>query len=637
MTTLSKSVLPDLVRGGRLMFADEGHAQNVSVVEFNGRWFIYAKFLEELPEYNVPPSIKLFYADPGPIQAGTGTARTTFDGDSLIAHNSRTPIWTALDAENAGSIMDGYTNVPARWVEEKAASAFLIGKKYKITDVGTTTVWTDYGAASGTLGEIFTCTYVATSLGLAGDGLAYHVENAGDFSVGRIYQIETAGTTDFTAMGAADNNPGTKFMATGAGSGTGVAIVTSGPRMGDVVHTVITRGGVQIVQRYCMIYDYLNAATNRCFLWESTDGIAFTAIGEVLLGVAIMGATIADVTQAVADGPLTCIVGEAVSGKGYRKRERVSTDATGLVWSDVEVAFDLGTTVGDAHYFSTTNGKFMPDLGDGITRVLVPACPTFTDKPEGNVLIYKPTANLGTATGWTVYTNAMIGVRKPDFGGLWNMCGARRDDGSIAFICNEHGYHYPAALTDDTLKAAIIEKLYFEHDVSTFKHITTREMTSTVALYDPTYWPFAEGDVVQFQGGRGYIAVESTDDEAKAVITTDATDPLTRWVARKAAGFYWTFVCEATAGEATEYALSLNIGNGQSAEYATGIRAGLREILPDARNNQRQHVTVCLIGDDKPKTAALIFRSSQMALDQKLETVAPLVGHPEIVFYIRTT
>ena len=46
---------------------------------------------------------------------------------------------------------------------------------------------------------------------------------AGSFVVGVRYEIETVGTTDFTLIGSADNNVGTLFVATGAGSGTGTA------------------------------------------------------------------------------------------------------------------------------------------------------------------------------------------------------------------------------------------------------------------------------------------------------------------------------------------------------------------------------------------------------------------------------
>jgi hypothetical protein len=52
-------------------------------------------------------------------------------------------------------------------------------------------------------------------------------EPAGAFTIGLTYTIATAGTTDFTLIGAANNTPGTVFTATGRGSGTGTAYVTA--------------------------------------------------------------------------------------------------------------------------------------------------------------------------------------------------------------------------------------------------------------------------------------------------------------------------------------------------------------------------------------------------------------------------
>nr|WP_295785140.1 PilC/PilY family type IV pilus protein [Rhodoferax sp.] len=46
---------------------------------------------------------------------------------------------------------------------------------------------------------------------------------AGSFVVGYTYTILTSGTTNFTLIGAANNNVGTTFVATGVGSGTGTA------------------------------------------------------------------------------------------------------------------------------------------------------------------------------------------------------------------------------------------------------------------------------------------------------------------------------------------------------------------------------------------------------------------------------
>jgi hypothetical protein len=42
-----------------------------------------------------------------------------------------------------------------------------------------------------------------------------------------VYTIESVGTTDFTAVGAFANMTGITFVATGAGSGTGTAVLAT--------------------------------------------------------------------------------------------------------------------------------------------------------------------------------------------------------------------------------------------------------------------------------------------------------------------------------------------------------------------------------------------------------------------------
>jgi len=54
---------------------------------------------------------------------------------------------------------------------------------------------------------------------------SFSTTTAGAFLTGNIYKIATAGTTDFTLIGAANSNVGTVFTATGAGAGTGTATV----------------------------------------------------------------------------------------------------------------------------------------------------------------------------------------------------------------------------------------------------------------------------------------------------------------------------------------------------------------------------------------------------------------------------
>jgi hypothetical protein len=54
----------------------------------------------------------------------------------------------------------------------------------------------------------------------------YGVITAGAFVIGKEYKIKTAGTTDYTLIGAANSNVDTVFTATGVGTGTGTAIDT---------------------------------------------------------------------------------------------------------------------------------------------------------------------------------------------------------------------------------------------------------------------------------------------------------------------------------------------------------------------------------------------------------------------------
>ena len=51
--------------------------------------------------------------------------------------------------------------------------------------------------------------------------------NATTIKVGKSYQIVSSGTTAFTVVGAADNIPGTIFVATGIATGTGTVIMTT--------------------------------------------------------------------------------------------------------------------------------------------------------------------------------------------------------------------------------------------------------------------------------------------------------------------------------------------------------------------------------------------------------------------------
>ena len=127
------------------------------------------------------------------------------------------------------------------YITDKSVTAgnFVTGKSYKITSAGTTD-FTQIGAADNNNNTIFVATGAGTGTGTAdawdtgshfstfsmkgADNIGF-VKASDGFIVGVKYKIFTVGTTDFTAVGSADNNVGTEFTCDAAGSsGTGVAV-----------------------------------------------------------------------------------------------------------------------------------------------------------------------------------------------------------------------------------------------------------------------------------------------------------------------------------------------------------------------------------------------------------------------------
>ena len=100
---------------------------------------------------------------------------------------------------NAGFFNSGETYVITSLYDVYQAGSFTIGETYTITEIGNT----DFTLIGATLNEVGQ-TFVATGIG-TGTGLAH------------------SPATDFTAIGAIENKVGITFVATGIGSGTGQA------------------------------------------------------------------------------------------------------------------------------------------------------------------------------------------------------------------------------------------------------------------------------------------------------------------------------------------------------------------------------------------------------------------------------
>lgn len=110
-------------------------------------------------------------------------------------------------------------------------------------------------------------------------GVPGAVVNAGSFVVGQTYQIVSAGSTNFTLIGAANNNVGTRFVATGAGTGTGTA------RLFTPYTTVVyvSTPGSSILSSFTMTLGLDSDATDFVNAWNSS-AISFTTAGLTASG-----------------------------------------------------------------------------------------------------------------------------------------------------------------------------------------------------------------------------------------------------------------------------------------------------------------------------------------------------------------
>lgn len=87
-------------------------------------------------------------------------------------------------------------------------------------------------------------------------------ETAGSFSEDTTYIIQSVGTTNFTSIGAPNNNPNTEFVATGVGSGTGTAYISE----------FVTPASVAQFDQYPFDNNVQSTSTNYEFVLKVTDG-----------------------------------------------------------------------------------------------------------------------------------------------------------------------------------------------------------------------------------------------------------------------------------------------------------------------------------------------------------------------------
>jgi hypothetical protein len=208
-----------------------------AVVEINGLR------KTDVSDYTINSTTQIIYFT-NSLTAGDIVAITTYN------NTDRQYLNTTLGGSFSGSSslvfnIGSTTHLPG-FDEEITAGQFIIGTTYQIIDLGTTTQlqWNTIAGTTSVIyvvGDIFTCANAGTGTGIAGIGYGGGADGApgvdlgpvtaGSFVIGDGYTISTindgigGADTNFTLIGAPNNTPGTYFVATGIGTGTGTASI----------------------------------------------------------------------------------------------------------------------------------------------------------------------------------------------------------------------------------------------------------------------------------------------------------------------------------------------------------------------------------------------------------------------------
>jgi autotransporter-associated beta strand protein len=227
---------------------------------------------------------------------------------------------------------------------------------------------------------------------------------AGAFIVGTTYKIATAGTTDFTSIGSANNEVGTRFTATGAGSGTGTAFSSNSRPfrlLGSVASTSVFDGKIS---------DSANAPTH---LSKSGSGTwAITAANDYTGPTAITeGTLLIEGSSPAASGSISVSAGAFLGGNGLSGGAVILQDGGGVTTRIRDWTGVAGVGHDDLSVASLDAGGAAMKLHIDATGIA-----NFTDSTRSFTI-------LNTTGGITNFNPANVTITAPGFTGpgTWSL------------------------------------------------------------------------------------------------------------------------------------------------------------------------------------------------------------------------
>ena len=160
------------------------------------------------------------------IGRGKGAVDTLYDDLAAFSTSSRSDaeFYEFIDGDDPGyfvvdNVFKGFGEVPLAW---EAVPGYT-DQQLQVMNAAGNDYDSEVGPAIAEY-EAALASYIDGGGGnLEDSSVVYKGVAAGEFVIGVAYQIKEPGTTVFTDIGAANNLAGTRFIATGVGSGDGTA------------------------------------------------------------------------------------------------------------------------------------------------------------------------------------------------------------------------------------------------------------------------------------------------------------------------------------------------------------------------------------------------------------------------------
>lgn len=246
-------------------------------------------------------------------------------------------------------------------------------------------------------------TYSVSSATSAISGAADGVTDAGAFVTGRKYQIKTVGNTDFTAVGSGNNNVGTIFTATGAGSGTGDAY--------DVL--VYVTSGSQNVEVYVNGVKSVEGASNDYVATSGTsvNFVANLASGDVV-DVLVYELLTNDAFVLAAGGTFTGNVGINTTSISNRLHIHSNANEQGILLT--QAGNNYSVIYSDANRTGTTSHLLAIEghwNGTPVAEIALQTGSDLTNKDDGQIIFRTASAgNLTNSDRMCIASDGKIGI-----------------------------------------------------------------------------------------------------------------------------------------------------------------------------------------------------------------------------------